>query len=160
MTTGSYTKETLIDGETQLYNTRISKWVLAVAWIKTGGYLIGAIAAGIAGEMLLHSHGGWVLMLVPPFLMVDPYLAYKTSEIVITNRRVLIKVGFIQRRSLEMFLQKIETVGVFQNPLGRWLNYGSVSLCGTGGTQEVFHHIDNPVEFRNWVQKAQGGEKA
>ena len=75
------------------------------------------------------------------------------SEFVITNRRIVIKEGFIARRTFEMNLSKIETVNVDQTVMGRILNYGSITIIGTGGTTETFHNISRPMIFRQRFQE-------
>jgi len=49
------------------------------------------------------------------------------AEFVITNRRIVIKEGFIARRTFEMNLSKIETVNVDQSVMGRILNRDSIT---------------------------------
>jgi uncharacterized membrane protein YdbT with pleckstrin-like domain len=75
------------------------------------------------------------------------------SEFVITNRRIVIKEGFIARRTFEMNLSKIETVNVDQTVMGRILNFGSITIIGTGGTTETFHNIAHPMTFRQKFQE-------
>jgi uncharacterized membrane protein YdbT with pleckstrin-like domain len=74
-------------------------------------------------------------------------------EFVITNRRIVIKEGLIARRTFEMNLSKIETVNVDQTVMGRILNYGSITIIGTGGTRETFHNIARPMAFRQAFQE-------
>lgn len=76
-----------------------------------------------------------------------------TSEFAITNKRIIIKVGLISRRTLEMNLNKIESVNVDQGILGRILGYGTIVVIGTGGTREPFASISNPIEFRKRFQE-------
>jgi uncharacterized membrane protein YdbT with pleckstrin-like domain len=71
----------------------------------------------------------------------------------VTNRRVLIKVGFIRRHSLELLLPKVEGIAVDQGILGRILGYGTIIVTGTGGTKEPFRNIIAPMEFRKMVQQ-------
>ena len=49
-------------------------------------------------------------------------------------------------------LGKVEAVGVDQGLLGRVLNFGTITVTGTGGTQEQFQRIAAPLEFRKHVQ--------
>ncbi len=86
-------------------------------------------------------------------LFIAPIIAYTTSEFAITNKRIIMKVGLIRRRTLEMNLQKIETVNINQGILGRMLGYGTVTIIGTGGTRESFPRIANPLEFRKRFQE-------
>jgi hypothetical protein len=78
----------------------------------------------------------------------------KASEFAVTNKRVIIKVGSLQRRTLEVLLQRVEGVGVDQGVLGNMLGFGSITVSGTGGTKEGFDHIDDPLEFRRQVLSA------
>jgi len=52
-----------------------------------------------------------------------------------------------------MNLTKIETVNVDQTVMGRILNYGSITIIGTGGTKETFHNIARPMAFRRAFQE-------
>ena len=85
-------------------------------------------------------------------LFIAPIIQFTTSEFAITNKRVIIKVGLISRRTLEMNLPKIESVNVNQGVLGRMLGYGTITVIGTGGTREAFAYISNPLEFRKQFQ--------
>jgi uncharacterized membrane protein YdbT with pleckstrin-like domain len=86
-------------------------------------------------------------------LTIYAWLKRWLSEFVITNRRIVIKEGFIARRTFEMNLSKIETVNVDQTVMGRILNYGSITIIGTGGTRETFHNIRRPMSFRKTFQE-------
>jgi len=81
-----------------------------------------------------------------------PVIDYATSEFGVTNKRVIIKVGFLRRKTLELLLRHVEAISVDQTVMGRFLNYGSVTLTGTGGVREVFHNISAPLEFRKRIQ--------
>jgi uncharacterized membrane protein YdbT with pleckstrin-like domain len=76
-----------------------------------------------------------------------------TTEFCVTHRRVIAKTGFIRRHTLEMLLPKIESVSVNQNVLGRILNFGTVTVTGTGGTQESFKSIIEPIEVRKKINR-------
>ena len=59
--------------------------------------------------------------------------------------------GFIQRRSVEVNMDKIESVDVDRSVVGRLLNYGNVTIHGTGTTLEPLRNVDRPIEFRNEI---------
>jgi uncharacterized membrane protein YdbT with pleckstrin-like domain len=86
-------------------------------------------------------------------LFLAPLIATLTSEFAITDKRIIIKVGFLSRRTLELNLSKVESVNVDQSILGRILGYGSIVVIGTGGTKEHFADIRNPLEFRKQFQQ-------
>src|SRR6185369_4260690 len=77
-----------------------------------------------------------------------------SSEFAVTDKRVIIKVGWIRRRTLETMLAKVEGVGVDQTLTGRMLGFGTITVTGTGGTKEEFDRIADPLEFRRQVQSA------
>jgi len=79
--------------------------------------------------------------------LISALVTYKTSEFGVTNKRVMIKYGFIKRISLETLLNKIEGIAVKQGLLGRILNYGTIIVKGTGGTSNPFHKIEAPSKF-------------
>jgi uncharacterized membrane protein YdbT with pleckstrin-like domain len=80
------------------------------------------------------------------------WVRYATSEFAVTNKRVIMKVGWVRRRSLETLLSKVESIGVDQGIVGRMLDFGTISVNGTGGTSESFPQIGAPLEFRRQVQ--------
>ena len=86
-------------------------------------------------------------------LLLGPAIIRWSSEFVITNRRIIIKTGFIARNTFEMNLSKIESVNVDQSFMGRILGYGSMTIIGTGGTREAFRNIRKPLEFRKAFQE-------
>jgi uncharacterized membrane protein YdbT with pleckstrin-like domain len=78
-------------------------------------------------------------------------LRQATTELVLTDRRVIYKTGLFKRHTMEMNRSKVETVGVDQSVLGRMLNYGTVIVRGTGGSFEPIRQIDDPLTFRNHI---------
>lgn len=70
----------------------------------------------------------------------------------VTNRRVLIKTGMGSRRTLDLMLSRVESIGVEETVWGRMLGFGDVIVRGTGGTPESFYQISHPQEFRLQVQ--------
>ncbi|HYB57449.1 MAG TPA: PH domain-containing protein [Alphaproteobacteria bacterium] len=74
-----------------------------------------------------------------------------TTEIAVTDRRVIYKRGFIRRHTIEMNMDKVESVDVDQTILGRILDYGTITVRGTGAGLEPLPRIDSPIELRNSV---------
>ena len=111
----------------------------------------------IMGETVVYSAKlHWIIYLTAKAILtiwIAPFIQRATSEFAITTKRVIIKEGLIARRTLEMNLSKIETVNVDQSITGRILNYGSITIIGTGGTHEVFHNIAHPMQFRKAFQE-------
>lgn len=115
----------------------------------------------VQGETVIHeSKNHWITFLTPRgffSLFILPAIDRWTSEYAITNKRVIIKVGLISRRTVEMNIHKIESINVDQSIFGRILGYGDISVVGTGGTKEVFECISGPIKFRRQFQELQSG---
>ena len=73
------------------------------------------------------------------------------TEIAVTDRRVIYKRGFINRHTIEMNMDKVATVDVDQSVLGRLLNYGTVTVQGTGMSFEPLRRIEAPLALRNAI---------
>lgn len=151
---GSYTTATLQADERALHKTTIHWMVLVVPILAA---IFSLIIIGPIGMIASWKGQSWVwlLLVIPVAIIALATLAVKTSELVITDRRVLIKVGFIQRQTFEMFISKIESVAVTQGMLGRFFNYGTVEIRGTGGSSESFATIVAPLQFRDAIQLVQ-----
>lgn len=70
------------------------------------------------------------------------------TEIVKTNKRIILKMGLIMRDTIEIPLSQIESVNVTQSVFGRIFGYGTISIIGTGGTNQNIKDIANIVKFR------------
>ena len=86
-------------------------------------------------------------------LFISPLLDRYADEFAVTNKRVIVKTGLISRRTLEMNLNKIESVNVDQSIFGRLFGYGTITIIGTGGTKESFPNISEPLKFRKKFQE-------
>jgi len=94
-----------------------------------------------------------IILLYAVLLALQAAIIMFTTEFAVTNRRIIAKTGFIRRHTLEMFLHKVESVRVNQNVLQRLLNFGSVTVTGTGGTRESFKAIVDPVGVRGAINQ-------
>jgi hypothetical protein len=168
----SYAQRSLVPGETLLYETRhhwsvlLGPLLFSVVLVAFG---LGCFAEIIAaregkGQLVGASPGsfhatelGGVLLIVAAIAVFAYGLAKRNAtEMAVTNRRVLIKTGMGSRRTLDMMLSRVESIGVHETFWGRMLGYGSVVVRGTGGTPESFVMIANPQEFRRNVQEQIG----
>src|ERR1043165_7458773 len=93
------------------------------------------------------------MLLYSILLGIQALIIILTTEFGVTNRRVIAKTGFIRRHTLEMLLSKIESIAVRQNILGRLLDFGTVTVTGTGGTKESFRAIVEPIAVRKKINQ-------
>ena len=153
----SYVEKNLIAGETVLYETHLH-WIVLFWWVVIAllfsvpglALLIRALAS--LGDKHSASGGmaavGFVLLLVGVALIGFGVLTRNATEMAVTNKRVIIKTGLVTRKTVELLLSKIESIGVNESLWGRMLRYGTVVLRGTGGTPEPFDRVAHPLEFR------------
>ncbi|MDP9339638.1 MAG: PH domain-containing protein [Acidobacteriota bacterium] len=171
----SYVEKNLVPGETLLYQTRHH-------WIVLLGPLFIALLLGLPGVWVLYEAaakrpeleeyvaripGGMQTALIVGAILVVVALINlgwgmtkrNATEMAVTNRRVLIKTGLGSRRTLDLMLSRVESIGVVESMWGRMLGYGNVIVHGTGGTPESFVLISHPQEFRRQVQQQIGAHE-
>jgi uncharacterized membrane protein YdbT with pleckstrin-like domain len=71
-----------------------------------------------------------------------------TTEFVLTNRRIILKTGWLRRETEELALTSIEEVQVDQGFWGRLLGFGRLRLSGSGTGEVASPPIADPVGFR------------
>jgi uncharacterized membrane protein YdbT with pleckstrin-like domain len=92
-----------------------------------------------------------LLTLIAFFSFVRAWFRRWTTEIAVTDRRIILKRGFIRRHTVEMNMQKVESVDVDQTQIGRIFNYGSVTIRGTGSSFENLRMVDSPLKLRSTI---------
>jgi uncharacterized membrane protein YdbT with pleckstrin-like domain len=158
----SYVQKHLIDGETIIYETRlhwivlIGPVVLGLLFALTGVGLL--VLSGRTTADQTGAHQGLIVLgaaffAVALIFIVRGILVRNATEMTVTNKRVFVKVGMAARRTIELLLSRVESIGVEESVMGRMLGFGTVIVHGTGGTPEVFNMIAHPLEFRTQVQQ-------
>lgn len=93
------------------------------------------------------------VLLFAIYWFIGAFIFYRFSEYAITDRRVILKEGFIERRAVEIFLRRLEGINIEQTVVGRILDYGTLIVIGTGGTKDYYYNIPHPFAFRKIVQQ-------
>ncbi|UUX48807.1 PH domain-containing protein [Nisaea acidiphila] len=91
---------------------------------------------------------GGAMILVALFVGISSFIAWACTELVLTNRRVIAKFGFIRRKAVEMDMRRVEGINLDQSILGRILDYGSIEVRGTGGGISPIPGIASPGRFK------------
>jgi len=150
----SYVKHVLQPDENVLFQTRLH-WIVYLPGLVM---LIPAIAAGIGSTYVDDPNlrlgclalGGLFLLFAILKLLTE-WIRRMSTEIAVTDRRVIHKTGFIYRRTTEINNDKVESVDVDQTLFGRIFNYGSVRVRGTGHANDPIHNIEDPLHFRSFI---------
>jgi membrane protein YdbS with pleckstrin-like domain len=147
----SYVERILQPGE-QIRHISSIHWI--VYWAGVGVTVLAAVAYWLSETRPLTRlwlYTACALALVAVALLVQEWFTWWVTEIAVTNRRVIYKKGFIWRRTNEMNMDKVESVQVDQSILGRMLNYGTVTILGTGEGFETLRTIAGPIKPRNCI---------
>ena len=140
-----YIDNNLMPGEKILYTTNLH-WIV-YGW--TFFWIFLAVFFGIKGAE--NAPIAAIFFLLAAITGISAIINQATSEFGLTDKRVIMKTGFIRRNSIEVLLSKTEGIQVNQGILGRMFGYGSLIISGTGGMKDPFHKIKSPLEFRTNV---------
>jgi len=151
---GRYIDQILQPGERVLYSTN-AHWIFYVpaiaAWILALVLFFLSHSTAAESTVLLWLSASAVVAIVALYWTAKAWFHRWTTETDVTNMRVVHKTGFIQRRTFEMALDKVESVDVNQSILGRLLDYGNVTIKGVGEGKEDITTIASPLMFRNSI---------
>ncbi len=141
----SYVSDSLGPGEEIIHEATIH-------WIVYFWPMV-AVVAGIAAAIFVWPYGAAALGLAALWLLVAWFMS-RTTELAVTSRKVVAKWGFIARSTIEQRLEKVDSVAVDQTFLGRVLNFGNVTVHGTGINATPIKMIADPLAFRRKVEQA------
>lgn len=138
---GSYIEENLARDEKIIIKAQVT-W-LSQFWYLFFGALL--ILSGIGQK------GAFGPILIGLILIAIAAVHVLTTELALTNRRIIAKSGLIRRNTIELKVNRVESLGVNQGVLGRIFNFGSIVVKGTGGSHAPIPYIARPMEFRQQV---------
>lgn len=81
------------------------------------------------------------------------FMVDRSSEFAVTNKRVILKTGFMKRKFCEIQLNKSEGLQIEEGIMGRILSFGKLKIT-SGGVIEVFSPVAKPFEFKKQVNNA------
>jgi uncharacterized membrane protein YdbT with pleckstrin-like domain len=154
-----YIEKNLAEGETLVYRTGCHSIVML--WP-----LVAAGALGFFG--LLMFAGGWlanrrdglsraaaaegaIFLTIAAALASRGIIRRIVTEVAVSNQRIIIRTGLLTRKTFEVLLPRVESIGIKETLMGRMLGYGTVMVRGIGGTCESFEKIRRPEELKRQV---------
>jgi uncharacterized membrane protein YdbT with pleckstrin-like domain len=150
----SYVQHVLQPGE-QVRKVSSLHWIGYWHGVAVG--LLAVVAYWLSETRLLPGiwrYTAYALALIGVVLLIQQWLRWWITEIAVTDRRVIYKKGLIRRQTNEMNMDKVESVKIDQSILGRMLDYGNVTILGTGEGLETLRTIASPIELRNSITGA------
>lgn len=143
-----YIDSTLAPGEEVAYTGQISiasmtKQILVGLFVMAFSLTLGTI--------------GIVSFVAGLGLLVYVITMYQTSELAITNLRIIAKHGF---NTIEIPIGKIESLQIRQSVWGKICGFGTVIVAGAGNPRVPITNIRDPLAFRQaFAQVAEGWQE-
>jgi uncharacterized membrane protein YdbT with pleckstrin-like domain len=149
-----YAERVLQPGETIAYRARLH-WII---------YLLGMVCVAVAAALAIAAlvlqteslrlgllAGAAIALFLGLCQVLRAWLVSANTEIIVTSRRVIYKTGFISRNTVEMNLDKVESVLVQQTLFGRMIDYGTVIIRGVGAGLEPIRNIGSPLMLHRHI---------
>jgi uncharacterized membrane protein YdbT with pleckstrin-like domain len=148
-----YVTRVLQPGESVAHLSRIHPIIFLTAILWFVAALVLFIAAlSLSGDWRIGGQALAVFAVIFGLAAGIPALIRRaTTELAVTDRRVIYKSGVLARHTLEMNRSKVESVDVDQSILGRIFGFGTIIVRGTGGSLEPIRMISDPLTFRSHI---------
>ena len=148
-----YVRRVLQPGETVVYDTKLH-WVIYIRAILLLVVCVILVAASVATSdnqnlSLALEIAAAIFALLALSAALRAFVRRATTELAVTDHRVIYKTGLLARHTIEMNRDKVESVDVDQTLLGRIFGYGTIIVRGTGGSLEPIRTIGDPLTFRS-----------
>ena len=149
-----YAEKVLQPGEQIVYRAQLH-WIVFAGAILTAGATILLLIVSIAApdpHARAALFGAAVLVaLLAGVQALAAWLKRRTTEILVTNRRIILKQGVLTLSTIEMNIDKVESVQVHQDLLGRVLDFGTLIVRGVGAGLEPVRNVARPLDFHRHV---------
>ena len=130
---GSYVRQSLVHNEAVLYEGSLSSWAY-----------FGQILLGIV----------LIPLIIGIFMLFVLWIKFRSTELAVTNRRVIAKFGFIRRQTFELNVDRVEGIQVDQGIAGRLFGYGTLRIAGAGNFDPI-PNVSSPIAFKKAVLESQ-----
>ena len=128
----------MMDGESIVRQSQVHEGCLIVPGIVFGfGILLGFFMMLIQLGSYYYYPGAIIFGFLNIFTIVGliwliiRFIAYKTNDLILTNKRVFGKIGLISTTQMQAPLNKIDSVSFSNGPVGKIIGYGTVRIATT-----------------------------
>jgi uncharacterized membrane protein YdbT with pleckstrin-like domain len=150
----SYLDKVLQPGETVLVTTR-PHWIVLLSpilMIALAVVLVIASFVVLSGQPALAGYGvAGLVALFGLFALAGRMIVRATTEFCVTDHRIIVKRGILSLHTVELNVDKVESVDVDQSLLGRMFDFGMVTIHGVGARWDPIPLIADPLGFRNAI---------
>jgi uncharacterized membrane protein YdbT with pleckstrin-like domain len=150
-----YVMRVLQPGETIVYATKLH-WLIYIQTILLLIIFIILVGAAVStgddqNVRLALGIAAIIFALLALSTGLRAFIRRVTTELAVTDHRVIYKTGLLSRHTVEINRDKVESVDVDQSLFGRIFGYGTVVVRGTGGSLEPIRNIGEPLTFRSHI---------
>lgn len=161
----SYVKRAMQPNEKVVYAAQLH-WIIYKTGILTTilGGVFGACAVPLATLFVgdkwasyIDTPAKWMsvgLIALGTLHLLISFIRQMTTELVITDQRVIAKHGWIATTSYELMMTKVEGATIDQTVMGRMLGYGTLMVKGTGGGISPIDHVADPYKFHSYLMSS------
>lgn len=154
----SYIEKVLLPDERIVYAATLH-WIIYLPGLIIT--VLGGLVGHFSYDLLFHVFGqnfagylakplagaGLFVVLVGVSLLSGAYMRQTSTELAVTNRRIIAKYGMVSRTTFEILVNRITGSNFDQTVAGRLLGYGTVLVHGAGGDISPFDEISDPQGF-------------
>lgn len=141
----AYIENNLLPNEDVTYKGKVHSFYIFIMylWVLIGFlFLFSGIQAGWWMWMM------WMAIILP---FAYKILYFMTTEIAVTNKRVIYKTGVIARNVFELQLAKVESARLDQSIFQRIIGAGTLIVSGTGGHNKPVQYLSKPTDMRTII---------
>jgi uncharacterized membrane protein YdbT with pleckstrin-like domain len=139
----SYIEQTLMPGENVVSEASLH-WALFIA----------PALVTLFGLLVYAGDGGSIVIILGLIWLGWRFLVYQSTELAVTNHRVLAKSGILRRHCIDLQNNKVEGLTYNQGIIGRIFGYGSIFVRGTGIGMVPIPYVAAPEAFKRDVSIA------
>ena len=139
----SYIEQTLMPGENVVSEATLH-WALFIA----------PALVTLFGLLVYAGDGGSIIIILGLIWLGWRFLVYQSTELAVTNHRVLAKSGILRRHCIDVQNNKVEGLTYNQGIIGRIFGYGSIFVRGTGIGMVPIPYVAAPEAFKRDVSIA------
>jgi uncharacterized membrane protein YdbT with pleckstrin-like domain len=91
----------------------------------------------------------FIISSIGAIMLLGAYIRQVSTELVVTNQRIIAKYGYISRSTFEIMISRVTGANFEQTIRGRLLGYGTILVHGAGGDISPIDLIADPQGFQN-----------
>lgn len=144
----SYVEKTAQPGEATVFEGRLS-WVV---WFRPGLCAGVFLLAALGWLVIGHGGAGALFALIGGLIVLANWMSVRSTELAVTDRRVIAKRGVLTRSAIDLRLARVESVMVEQSLFGKLFGFGTIVVRGTGGDGAPINTVAQPLDFKRAVE--------